>query len=78
MQDAKAAATPMDPGSYAALTVQRLRADTEMATMENLPYHKLIGMLLSLSTHTSPEILFATAVLARHMAAARSIHCNAA
>ena len=78
MQDAKAAATPMDPGSYAALTVQRPRTDAETAAMAHVPYRKLIGMLLYLSTHTRPDIAFATAILARHMSAPRPVHWNAA
>ena len=64
----------MDPESYAALTVQSPRTDAETAAMENVPYHRLIGMLLCLSMHTRPDIAFATAILAWHMSAPRPVY----
>ena len=46
--------------------------------MADVPYRKLIGMLLYLSTYTRPDIAFATAILACHMSAPLPIHWNAA
>lgn len=74
MRDANPAPTPIEPAKYRALTERRERTDEEAAVMATVPYRKLVGMLLYLSTHTRPDIAFAVAILARHMAAPRPVH----
>ena len=74
MCGAKPVATPMDPAKHAVLTERVERTEAESAAMASVPYRKLVGMLLYLATHTRPDIAFATAILARHMASPRPVH----
>lgn len=73
-RECKPVPTPMKPSKYAALTKRRERTEEEATAMEAVPYCKLVGMLLYLSTNTRPDISFATAILARHMVSPRPIH----
>ena len=74
MQACKPVSTPLDPACYATLTERRELSAAEIKEMENVPYRKLVVMLLYLSTHTCPDIAFATGIVALHMAAPREIH----
>ena len=74
MRACNPAPTPMEPAKYAALTERRARSDEEATAMAAVPYRRLVGMLLYLSTHTRPDIAFATGILARHMSLPRPIH----
>lgn len=78
MDDSKAAATPREPSTYNELTVKKSGTDEENTVMSCIPYRKLIGQLLYLSTFSRPDIAFATAILAHHMSEPRPLHWTAA
>ena len=77
MQTSRPVAEPTELSHYAVLTERRQRTDKETATMANVPYRRLAGILLYLSTNTRPYIVFATSILSRHMSAPLPLHWNA-
>ena len=71
MSNCNPAATPMDPAQLYNLTERKERTANEARLMNHVPYCKLVGMLLYLSTHTRPDIAFSTGILTRNTSSPR-------
>jgi Reverse transcriptase (RNA-dependent DNA polymerase) len=74
MQDCKSAIILMDPGQHLMLTEQVNSSETESKIMQNIPYRKVIGQVLYLSTRTRPDIAATVGVLSRHASDPRPVH----